>query len=250
MKRIYFTITAILAFACVQAQTADEVIQKHLQATGGSDKWPTVKTLIMEAVAVGQNGQEIITKITKVQGKIIRREVDFGMGKMKMVVTPESGWFASPRNGGSFQEMPQGMLAEQSFELDINPLSDYAAKGSKAELAGKEQVDGKEAFKIKLTSSKGKERNYFIDATSYFLIKETFMSNRERMRGGNGGNAGATPSGPTEVAITFDNFQKTPEGFVFPFTISTAGMGPKMNLEKIEVNPAVDEKSLMEGIKQ
>src|SRR6478735_11158925 len=228
MKRIYFTITAILAFAFVQAQTADEVIQKHLQATGGADKWPTVKTLIMEAVAVGQNGQEIITKITKVQGKIIRREVDFGMGKMKMVVTPESGWFASPRNGGTFETMPQGMLAEQSQELDINPLSDYAAKGSKAELAGKEQVDGKEAFKIKLTSSKGKERNYFIDATTYFLVKETFMSNRERMRGGgnggNGGNGGGTPSGPTEVTVTFDNFQKTPEGFVFPFTISTAGM--------------------------
>ena len=250
MKRFYLMMSAVLIFACVQAQTADEVIKKHLDATGGADKWPTLNTLVIEAVAVTQNGQEITTKISKIQNKILRREVNMGMGTMKMVVTPDNGWFASPRNNGSFEAMPQGMQAEQSLELDINPLSDYAAKGSKVELAGKEQVDGKEAFKIKLTTSKGKERNYFIDAASYYLVKETFMSNRERGRGGSGGNAGTPSTGPTEVTVTFDNFQKTPEGFVFPFTISSSGMGPKLNLEKIEINPAVDEKSLMEGIKQ
>ena len=108
----------------------------------------------------------------------------------------------------------------------------------------------KDAFKIKLTTAKGKERNYFIDATTYYLVKETFMSNRGGQRGGSGGSGGTPPAGPTEVTVTFDNFQKTPEGFVFPFTISTSGMGAKQNLEKIEVNPAVDEASLMEGIKK
>src|SRR6478752_1831151 len=196
MKRFLFTILAILTFVSLHAQTADEIIQKHLAATGGADKWAGVNTILMEAVAVGQNGQEITTKMTKVQGKILRREVNFGMGTMKMVVTPENGWFANPRNGGNFDVMPAEMQAEQSLELDINPLLNYAAKGSKAELAGKEQVDGKETFKIKLTSSKGKERNYFIDATTYFLVKETFMSNRERMRGGgNGGNGGGGNGG-------------------------------------------------------
>jgi len=249
MKRLCIMMCAVLVFAGAHAQTADEVIKKHLDATGGADKWPSVNTLVIEAVAVTQNGQEITSKISKIQNKIVRREINMGMGTMKMVVTPESGWFASPRNGGNFEPMPQGMLAELSLELDINPLSDYAAKGSKVEFVGKEQVDGKDAFKIKLTTSKGKERNYFIDAASYYLVKETFMSNRGGQRGGNSGG-GTPPAGPTEVTVTFDNFQKTPEGFVFPFTISTSGMGAKQNLEKIEVNPAVDEASLMEGIKK
>src|SRR3954466_5101774 len=109
MKRFSVTIVAILTFAFVHAQTADEVIQKHLEATGGADKWPTVHSIIMEAVAVSQNGQEVTTKVTKVQGKILRREVNFGMGTMKMVVTPETGWFANPRNGGSFEPMPAAM---------------------------------------------------------------------------------------------------------------------------------------------
>jgi hypothetical protein len=249
MKRFFVTMMAFLCFASLHAQTADEIIQKHLEATGGVDKWNGLNTIVMEAVSVAQNGQEVTTKLTKVNGKILRREVNFGMGTMKMVITPEAGWFANPRNGGSFEAMPAAMQAEQSLELEINPLLNYAAKGSKAELAGKEQVEGKEAFKIKLTSSNGKERNYFIDAANYYLVKETFMSNRERGRGTNGANSGAAPAGPTEVSITFDNFQKTPEGFVFPFTIGT-GMGPRMNLENIEVNPVVDENSLMEGIKK
>jgi len=158
MKNIALVLIAIFSVVAVHAQTADEIIQKHLDATGGADNWKNVHSIIMEAVAVNPNGQEINTKITKVQGKALRREVDFGMGTMKMVVTPEKGWFASPRNGGSFEPMPQPMLQEQAAELDINPLLDYASRGSKAELVGKEQVDGKDAFKIKLTSSQGKER--------------------------------------------------------------------------------------------
>jgi len=251
MKNISLIILVIFSFAAVHAQTAEEIIQKHLDATGGADNWKNVKSIIMEAVAVNPNGQEITTKITKLQGQGLRREVDFGMGTMKMVVTPEKGWFASPRNGGNFEAMPQPMLVEQAGELDINPLLDYASRGSKAELIGKEQVEGKDAFKIKLTSSQGKERTYFIDASSYYLVKETFMTTRGRMGGGGNGAAnGAPPAGPTEVSMLFGDFQKTPEGFTFPFTISTTGMGPKMNLEKIQVNPAVDEKSLMEGVKQ
>jgi uncharacterized membrane protein YkoI len=250
MKRFLLTLMIMLSIVAVQAQTAEEVIQKSLEATGGSDNWKNVKSLIMEAVAVNGNGQEITTKITKLQGKILRREIDFGMGNMKMVVTPDKGWFASPRNAGNFDAMPQPMLAEQTAELDINPLSDYAAKGYKAELLGKEQADGKEVYKIKLTSSQGKERNYFIDANSFYVVKQSFMSTRERMRGGNApGNADAA-AGPTEVTVNFADFQKTPEGLVFPYTIATNGMGPKMNIEKIQVNPTVDEKSLMDGIKQ
>src|SRR6476661_2278618 len=106
MKNIALVLIAIFSVVAVHAKTADEIIQKHLDATGGADNWKNVHSIIMEAVAVNPNGQEINTKITKVQGKALRREVDFGMGTMKMVVTPEKGWFASPRNGGSFEPMP------------------------------------------------------------------------------------------------------------------------------------------------
>lgn len=265
MKRLSFLAGLMLMAIVTYAQTADEVVQKYIQAIGGAEKWQNLKTLYTEAVAVSQNGQEVNTKLTRIQGKIARREVDFGMGTMKMVLTPDKGWFASPRNSGTFEPMPQGMQAEQSWELDMNPLVDYAAKGSKIELAGKEPVDGKEAYKIKLTSAAGKERTYFIDAASYYLVQESYMGRGERMRGpggnggaggaaggggGNGGNAGAgAGAGPTEIKVKYENFQKTPEGLVFPFTVAM-GMGPRLNFEKIEINPTVDEKSLMEGVKQ
>ena len=246
MKQLILFITLLGSLTFSHAQTADEIIQKHLDATGGADKWKNVKTLYSEAVVVTPNGQEVNTKVWKIQGKGLRREVDFGMGNMKMVVTSDKGWVASPRNGGSFEPMPESMREEQSWETDINPLSDYAAKGYKAELVGKETFDGKEAYKIKVTNDKGKERNFFIDAGSFFLVKETFMGRRERPRNPNGG--GGTPEGPTEQSLVFENHTKTPEGFVFPFTVSMGPASPKVNYEKIEVNPVIDEKKLMEGV--
>ena len=42
-----------------------------------------------------------------------------------------------------------------------------------------------------------------------------------------------------EIATNFSNFQKLPEGIVFPMTVETP-MGP-MNIKTVEINPTVDE---------
>ena len=53
------------------AQTVDEVINKHIEAMGGAEKLKSLKSLYMEGVAVMQNGNEIISKIYKVQDKLL-----------------------------------------------------------------------------------------------------------------------------------------------------------------------------------
>ena len=58
------------------------------------------------------------------------------------------------------------------------------------------------------------------------------------MRGGGGG--GRNPD--ADVVNEFSDYRKTDDGFVFPYTVTTVGMGASMNMEKIEVNKAVDPK--------
>ena len=60
--------------------------------------------------------------------------------------------------------------AEQQQALD-GPLIDYAAKGSRIALAGIEQVDGRSAYKIKLTLKTGQERNIWVDAQNFLDVK-------------------------------------------------------------------------------
>jgi len=194
MKRLFSMIPALLLFCMVQAQTVDEVVSKHFEATGGIDKWRGAETVYMEGIAVMQNGNEITSKISKVKDKVLRREIDFGMGSMTMIVTPTKGWYTNPRSGGEFQDMPEQMLKNQLGEMEIHPLLDADKKGNKLELVGKETIDGMETYKIKLTPTSGQEQFYFIDAKTFNLVRMT-----TKVMGG-GGRRPAPASSPRHAA--------------------------------------------------
>ena len=116
------------------------------------------------------------------------------------------------------------------------PLVDYAAKGHKAELIGKDTIGGKECFKIKLTTKEGRELNFYIDsATSYI--------NRLSYKGRGRPVPGLVAGEEMEIAVSFTNYDKTPDGFIFAFSQTiTGGFAGTMTFEKIEVNPKVDDK--------
>ena len=236
MNKVLSLLTlSLFIFLFANAQTVDEVISKSVEATGGADKWKSVKTLYMEGVIVMQNGNEVNSKVYKVQDKLYRREIDFGMGSMTMIVTDKQGWFSNPRSNGAFEDMPETMYKNLQPEIDIaGPLVDYSSKGNKAELLDKENVNGKANFRLKLTQPNGKEITYYIDSATYYVSRMSFKGGMQR--------PGADPN--AVMTIDFSNYQKTPEGLVFPMTMSTGGMGGAMNYEKVEVNKPIDESKL------
>jgi len=241
IKLVTFFLGLLLISVSTQAQTADEIINKYIDALGGKDKLNSIKTLHMEGVTVMQNGNEVDAKIDKEQEKLSRREVSFGMGSNTSIVTDKEGWFTNPRNGGAFESIPAERLKAQQADLDIRgPLVDYASKGSTVELLGKDKVGDKDAYKIKLTPKTGNEVIYYIDANTYYLLRET----RKGGGGFGGGGGGGRPQGQGQggdgtLNIDYSNYQKTPDGYVFPFTV-TFGQGGSMNYEKIEVNKPID----------
>ena len=240
MKKMIRLLGLLLLFLIslhATAQTVDEIVSKHTEAMGGVEKLKSLKSLYMEGVAVMQNGNEIISKIYRVQDKLVRREIEFGMGSATVIVTDKEGWSSNPRSGGAFEALPKEAVESQQTELDLSgPLVDYAAKGHKAELLGKEKIGEVEAYKIKLTPKTGKEIVYYIDGKDYYIVRQT-------VKGGmfGGGNRGGQ-NADAEVNINYSNFQKTPEGYVFAYTVGMGNSGNSMNYEKIEVNKPVDEK--------
>jgi len=227
----------------VSAQTADDVIGKYTEAMGGVEKLKSIKSIYTEGVAVSPNGGEIISKTYKVQDKLYRQDIDFGMGSMTMIITDKEGWFSNPRNGGAFESFPAEGVAGQQHELDCSgPLVDYVAKGHKAELIGKETIDGVECYNIKLTLKSGRAINYYIDNKNWYIIRTSAKGTAGMMGGGGGGNR---QPGEVEVKTNFSDFKKTADGFVFPMTIGRAGFDGgtmKTSIEKVEVNKPVDPK--------
>lgn len=234
--------TAFMAFVSVsvKAQTADDIINKHIEAMGGKAKLLSIKSVYMEGTSIMQNGTEIAQKSWKVDGKLYRQEINSAMFNFAMLVTDKEGWRQNPRNGGAFEPMTAEAIANMQVQLDCaGAFVDYAAKGHKVDLIGKEDVEGTPAYKIKITYKSGNEANYFFDATTYLIIRMSAKGGGMGMGGGRGPGAGAD----VERITDFSDYKKTEEGFMFAFKVTPVGMGGGIYYEKIEVNKPVDPKA-------
>jgi hypothetical protein len=221
----------LVSIATLRAETVDEIINKHLQAIGGADAWKKVSALRMTGTATAQ-GSEIPITLTMVHEKGFRMDMTLmGMSGYQFI-TPTEGWSFMPFGG---QQKPEAMTAddvkEAADDLDLQPLIDYKQKGSTVVLAGKEDVEGTECYKIMLTSKRGNVKTYFIDPTSFYLIRSV-----DKIKA-NGQEHDQTTD--------FSNFQKLPEGVTLPMTI-VSPMGP-VTMKKIEVNPKIDESVFKKG---
>ena len=228
MKSIKFFLLALAAIATssLSAQTVDEVISKHVEAIGGKEKLSQVKSLYTEN-SVDVMGNAAPQKEYLLNGKGYKSEVDFNGTSIVQCFTDKSGWMVNPMAGGAdAQVIPDAVYKSGKSQIYFGgPLIDYAAKGYKAELMGK---DGG-SFKIKI-SGEGSDNYYFIDATSYYLTKSLIKSE--------------VMGQSVDVTTTYSDYKKTDFGIVLPYTknIDMGVFQMSQKTEKIEVNKAIDPK--------
>ncbi len=237
MKNIVVFVVFILALVFVQfvnGQSVDDIIDQYITARGGKDKLTSIKTIYFEGTRQMMNN-EVQVKVTKVDGKLSRMDFDFGSSIGYIIVTPDKGWSYFPMRSDKPDEIPAERLKTLQDQLDIaGPLVDYAAKGYKASLQGKDTINNKEAWKIQLTNDAGKNITSYIDTKTNLLIQT-----RQMVEGG-----GRRNSGPTEVITDYSDY-KDVDGVMFPQTIAAEGTGMgagSMTFDKIEINQPVDEK--------
>lgn len=226
MKRILLSLLVLASAFTVKAQTADEVIAKHIAAIGGADNWKKVNSMKMEGVLQVQ-GAEVNVVVTILHGKGMRQDISvMGMTGYE-IVTPTEGWDFMPFQG---QTEPEAKTPEELAEAQDNldaqgDLIDYAAKGHKVELIGKEDVEGTECFKLKVTKKGGSVSTLFFDPKTFYVVqsKSIQKANGQEM----------------EVTTSFSNYEKLPEGIVVAKSM-TLPFG-EMNMSKITVNGTVEE---------
>jgi Outer membrane lipoprotein-sorting protein len=237
MKNIVLFVVFILSLVLAQfanGQTVDDIIDQYIAARGGKDKLTSLKSVHFEGTRQ-MNGNEVDVKITKVDKKLNRVDFSVGGNDGYTIVTPDKGWTYIPMMSDKVNEMPEARLKSMQDQLDLaGPLVDYATKGYKAALQGKDTITGKEAYKIQLTNAAGKEYTYYIDTKTHLLIQTRQMS-----EGG-----GRNNSAPMEIVTDYSDY-KDVDGVMFPQTINVEGSGMgagAMTFDKIEVNQPVDEK--------
>jgi hypothetical protein len=228
MKMLTLAFVAVLFSAGSFAQTAEEIIAKHVEAIGGEANWKKVNTLRQEATLSVQ-GMDINVVISGIHNKGVRQEFNvMGMSNYS-IITPTAGWNFMPIQG---QTKPEPMTEEQlKYGVDQVDLQgdvvDYKTKGHSVIKLDNEEVEGVSCFKIKMTRKNGNEMVYFIDPKSFYCVRTAskLVANGQEM----------------ETISNLSNYQKLPEGIVLPFTLESSTVPAPINISKVVVNGPVDE---------
>jgi outer membrane lipoprotein-sorting protein len=230
MNRILAAVL-LLSSICL-AQTADEIVAKAIAARGGMDKIKSVQTQHMEGTISfgGQETGKIIAE-WKRPGKF-RQELVMNGKTMLRITNGSEGWSLNPFAGDATLR-PLGpeelkLIGEQA-DFD-KPLVDYKGKGHAVELVGKEQVEGKDAYRLKVTLKGGEVRYEDIDASSFLELKWNGKLKNEDKE--------------LEFNTLFHDYRPV-SGLPFPFTIDTDTVGSdaeqKIVFDKIEVNSPLED---------
>lgn len=231
MKIFRIGLPVIVACAGVfslQAQTAADIINKHVDAIGGKDVLSKVKSIYFEGSA-SVMGTDYPTTTTILAGKGFKTVTNVNGSDIIQCFTDTSGWSLNPMMGqATATPLPPDLVKKGKSSLDIGgELVNFREKGFTDSLLGREDYNGVSAYKVKL-SQPGSETVYWFDPNTYYVLKT---------------DTKATMNGQDITSTTtYSGFKKTDIGYVVPTTlgVNNAGYDVTITYTKVEVNKEVD----------
>ncbi|MFZ1750125.1 MAG: outer membrane lipoprotein-sorting protein [Saprospiraceae bacterium] len=221
------------------AQTADEIINKYIENTGGRDAWSKV-TSMKSTIKIQAQGMEFPGVMLSKPMKQKMAMTFQGMTIVQPAFDGEIGWqtnFMTMK--AEKMESEDSELLKAEFADFPDPFLSYKEKGYKVELQGNETIEGTECFKLKLTKKPvmidGKEEE---NSTTYFIDTENFVPIMTRS---------VIKKGPAKGKLseaTMSDYQEV-GGLMLPFTIQQKFEGQTqaaITIEKVEFNVAIDDK--------
>ena len=216
----------------LSAQTVTQIIAKVFVARGGLTKMRAIKservsgTISFGSEASGPFVVELKRPLKMHMTLTVQNQT------MVRVYDGTQGWANNPFAGKPNPEpMTDEDLKNISEEADFDgPLVDYAKKGNKLELVGKDKVEDKDVWRVRLTTKNGDVRYYLFDAGTFLLLK---WEGKRRAEGKE-----------FPVESYFRDYRDV-EGLKFSFQIdsgsSATDLTQKLVLDKIELNPEISD---------
>lgn len=209
--------------------TAEQVIAAFVNAIGGNEKVKAVEDITMNMTASVQGMTlEIVNKqkapdlfysAISMGGNIIQKQVyDGTRGKVSAM--------------GQQQELTGEALSELKLQAALFPELRYEELGYQLELAGIEDLDGQEVYRIRFTSPNGSVRNeYFSLETGLRLSTQVSQE---------------SPMGAMTVVTNYGDYREV-NGVLFPFSIKQQ-IGPQaldMKVSTLEVNTGLGQDTFL-----
>jgi hypothetical protein len=233
MRKVVLTLATLAILAIpASAQTADEIVARYIKAIGGMEKIQAVNTLRRSGKFNGGGGFEAAILQDNKRLNSVREEFSLqGMTGIN-AYDGKTGWKIEPWGGKKDpeslgEEEMKSILEDSDFD---GPLVNYLQKGIKVEFVGKDEFEGTDTFKLKVTRPNGDVYFYYLDTDSYIPIK---FDTKRTVRGAE-----------REYETALGDYKEV-AGWYLPYSIESNVKGSpnkqKVVYDKIEANVALDE---------
>jgi len=190
-----------------RADVADDLIAKNLAARGGAAKFAAISSIEFSGKLVAPGDFELTYKDTRARRNDAARSDSTTQGlTLVQGFDGKVGWRINPFEGRRDAERmsEDDTRAFADDETIDGPLLSAKAHGAKIAYLGREDFEGTETYKLRVTEPSGVEYTYFLDPDTYLEIK--IVETRELR-------------GARQVTLTELGDYELVDGVYFPFAI-------------------------------
>ena len=235
MRKILVTLAGLAVCATTApAQSVDSLIAKYIQSLGGLNRIQALQTLRRTGKFTGGGGFEAVVVYENKRPNSVREEFSIqGMTGIN-AYDGHNGWKIEPWQGKRDPE-PLGEEEMHSILDDADfdgALVNYQAKGNRVEFQGMAQIEGSDAYKLKVTRPNGDVSFFYLDTEYYLPIR---IDMQWMVRGA-----------PLETEISLGDYKQV-AGVYLPFSYESGPKGSssqdrsKITFDRIEANVPLDD---------
>ena len=224
-------VVVVCSFAA-SGQTVDDLLAKYVKTIGGMDKIAAIKSMRSTGKFDGGGGFQAMVIQENRRPSSVREDFQIQGFTAINAYDGRNGWKVNPFSGKKDaetlgEEELKSIVEDSDFD---GPLINYKEKGNKIEFVDKEDFEGSDVYKLKVTLANGTLKWYYLDADYYVPIK---IETKHITRG-------------TELdSETILGDYKEAGGVFFPFSYQSGAKGSSnkstITYEKIEINPTLDD---------
>jgi len=199
-------------FTSAHAQTADDLVAKNLAARGGAEKLAAIHSYVAKGELRLPRDFKLAFTETRVRldsgGSAVRIDSSIQGLTLTQAYDGKVAWRINPFQG---RKDPEQMNADEARaladEASIDgPLLAATSKGSKVDYLGREDIDGTDAYKLRVSQADGTVFIYYLDPDVFLEIK---VLERRTVRGAE-----------QETETDLGDYERV-AGVYFPFSIAS-----------------------------
>jgi len=208
--------------------TADDILNKYINAIGGTAAIDKIKTRVMKGTMVTANGQTISYELHQTAPNKAYELFTAQRGSMERAVNGETGWEKNPQG---VHELVGQQLADLKLSMQLFRNIKLKEQFTRLRFGGREKIGDRDAYVLNAGTADNRRERLYFDAENGLLLRRVSFTQ--------------TLIGVIPEQIDFEDYRDV-EGVKLPFTIRLSSVDPgnpisTRKFDEIKLNGPIDD---------